>query len=120
MSSGKGPFLVAIIVHGGCWVAKFANNKYTSPMADALRDYGIATWNIEYRRADSKGGGWPGTFKDVANATDYLPKIAKKYSLNLNRVIVIGHSAGGHLALWLAGRHNLKPSSTLYVKNPLS
>ena len=61
-----------IIIHGGCWQSKFADIKNTSAFADALRDIGFATWNIEYRRQDNAVGGWPGTFKDVAHAADYL------------------------------------------------
>lgn len=110
---------VAIIIHGGCWVSKFADYSNIAALADALRDEGIATWNIEYRRTDNMGGGWPGTFQDVAAAADLLPTVAKKYSLDLSRVIIIGQSAGGHFALWLAGRHNLPVSSILYKKNPL-
>ncbi len=120
LPSGPGPYPVAIIIHGGCWVSSFANIQYTSALADALRDNGIATWNIEYRREDNQGGGWPGTFEDVANAADFLRNIANKYSLDLNDAIVVGHSAGGHLALWLAARHQLPLNSQLYTSNPLS
>ncbi|MGB6976971.1 MAG: alpha/beta hydrolase [Gammaproteobacteria bacterium] len=116
----KSPYPVAIIIHGGCWVSGFANIQNTAALADALRDMGIATWNIEYRREDNKGGGWPGTFEDVAHSADFLRKIARKYSLDLNRVIVIGHSAGGHLALWLAARHQLPTTSQLYTQQPLT
>ena len=116
-TSGLHP--VAIIIHGGCWLSTFADLKNTAALADALRKRGIATWNIEYRRIDQDGGGWPGTFKDVADATDFLRQIDKKYSLDLNKVIVIGHSSGGHLALWLAGRHRLPNTSILYQEKPL-
>src|SRR5579862_343786 len=70
---------VAIVIHSGCWVSKFADLKNSAALSDALRDEGIATWNIEYRRIDNPGGGWPGTFQDVAAAVDILPSIAKKY-----------------------------------------
>lgn len=113
------PYPVAIIIHGGCWVSSFADLQNTAALADAIRDMGIATWNIEYRREDNKGGGWPGTFEDIAKGADFLNKIANKYSLDLKRVIVIGQSAGGHLALWLASRHRLPADSQLYVKNPI-
>lgn len=116
--SGMHP--VAIVIHGGCWVSKFADLKNSAALSDALRDEGIATWNIEYRRIDNPGGGWPGTFQDIAAAVDILPSIAKKYSLDLSRVIVIGQSAGGHFALWVAARHNLPASSILYKKKPLT
>lgn len=118
VTSGKYP--VIMIIHGGCWISKFADFHNTEALADALRANGYATWNIEYRGEDNKGGGWTGTFDDVGNAADFLRTIEKKYSLDLSRVIVIGHSAGGHLALWLAGRRQLSPSSPVYKRNPLS
>src|SRR2546428_757437 len=65
---------------------------------------GYAAWNIEYRRIGNSGGGWPGTFLDIALATDYLRKLAPSYTLDPQCVIPIGHSAGGHLAFWLAAR----------------
>ncbi|QLH43406.1 MAG: alpha/beta hydrolase [Coxiellaceae bacterium] len=114
------PYPVAIIVHGGCWVSKFADLHYTAALADALRDSGIATWNIEYRRLDNSGGGWPGTFEDVGNAADFLRVIADKYSLDLNHVITVGESVGGQLALWLAARHRLPKNSQLYAVHPLN
>lgn len=120
LPSTQGPYPVAIIIHGGCWMSKFADLQNTAALADALRDLGIATWNIEYRRADNAGSGWPGMFNDVAQAADFLPKIADQYSLDLTRVIVIGQSAGGHLALWLAARHRLPSGSPLYTPKPLS
>jgi acetyl esterase/lipase len=120
LPQGRGPFPVVIIVHGGCWIANFTNIQNMTKLADALRDNGIATWNIEYRSVDNNGGGWPGTFQDVANATDFLRKIAPKYSLDLTHVVVVGYSAGGHLALWLAARHKLPESSQLYNPHPLA
>lgn len=62
LPDGPGPFPVAIVIHGGCWVSRFATLRNSAAFSDALRDAGIATWNIEYRRADSPGGGWPNTF----------------------------------------------------------
>ena len=91
--AGKGPFPVAIVIHGGCWM-KFADLYNTAPMADALRNAGVATWNIEYRRADQEGGGWPETFQDIAAAADHLRTLAGSYRLDLNKVIAVGHSAG--------------------------
>jgi len=88
-------------------------------MADALKAGGIATWNIEYRRLGQRGGGWPGTYLDVGRAVDYLTKLARQYPIDLDRVIVVGHSAGGHLAMWAAARSRLPTSSPLYVRNPL-
>ena len=119
LPSGSGPFPVAVVIHGGCWVTKFATLQNTSALSDALRDAGIATWNIEYRRLDNYGGGWPGTFTDIADATDRLRGIAKQHGLDLSRVITVGHSAGGHLALWAAARSRLPKESQLFRENPL-
>lgn len=116
---GKGPHPVVVLIHGGCWLAEVADLTYFSPMAEALTKKGVATWNIEYRRIGNEGGGWPGTFLDVGRATDHLRSIAKEHSLDLNRVVVAGHSAGGHLALWIAARKKLEPSSDVFVKDPL-
>jgi acetyl esterase/lipase len=119
LPKGSGPFPVALVIHGGCWVSTFATLQNTSAFADALREVGVATWNIEYRRLDNPGGGWPGTFADVAAAADQLGTLGSKYSLDLTRVVAVGHSAGGHLALWLAARSRLPASSVLYRKSPL-
>jgi acetyl esterase/lipase len=99
------PWPVAIVIHGGFWRAKY-DLTYIRPVCDALTAAGLATWNIEYRRIGHDGGGWPGTFEDVAAAADYLASIATQFSLDLKRVITIGHSAGGHLAFWLASEKN--------------
>ena len=118
MPKGKGPFPIAIVIHGGCWSAQY-DLAYMGNMSAALAKHGIAVWSIEYRRVGDAGGGWPGTFQDVAAAADYLRELAKQYPLNLTRVVVVGHSAGGHLALWLAARHKLPKSSELYSVGPL-
>ena len=89
------------------------------PLAAALTEEGIATWNIEYRRLGNDGGGWPGTFRDVASAADLLRTLAREHALDLTRVIAIGHSAGGHLAMWLAARPKMPQGSDVYSSNPL-
>jgi dipeptidyl aminopeptidase/acylaminoacyl peptidase len=91
------------MVHGGFWRSIYGL-KYLGHICAALTSVGIATWNIEYRRLGNPGGGWPGTFDDVSNAADYVGAVARDFNLDLNRTIAIGHSAGGHLALWLATR----------------
>jgi acetyl esterase/lipase len=108
---GTGAHPVAIIIHGGCWVTKFADARYMYPMAEALRQAGFATWTISYRRADEPGGGWPGTFLDVAETASQLRPLAARYRLDLSRVIATGHSAGAHLALWLAAQPQLPAAS---------
>jgi acetyl esterase/lipase len=119
MPDGAGPFPLAIVIHGGCWHAEVAGLDYMSPLADALRRAGIATWNVEYRRVGNAGGGWPGTFLDIAAATDLARTLAKDHPLDLGRVIAIGHSAGAHLALWDAARAKLPKQSALYRESPL-
>ena len=113
LPSTPGPYPVVIVIHGGCWVSRFATIQNSTAIADALRDAGFATWNIEYRRTDSPGGGWPNTFLDVARATDHLRMLAKQYRLDLTRTIALGHSAGGHLALWLAGADRVPAASEI-------
>ena len=115
-TAGKHP--VAIVIHGGCWMSQFGLG-YMGHLSAALTEAGFATWNIEYRRVGNPGGGWPGTYEDAAKATDYLREIADKYSLDLSRVIAVGHSAGGHLALLLGGRPQFKKDNPLYSANPL-
>lgn len=118
---GRGPFPVAIVVHGGCWYSPYASVRNSAPLADALASSGVATWNVEYRRYDQPGGGWPGTLRDVASAADHLRRIARAYSLDTSRVVAVGHSAGGQLALWLATRITLGAESPLRTSShPIS
>lgn len=113
LPKGAGPFPLAIIIHGGCWISTFATLQNTAALANALSDAGVATWNVEYRRLDNPGGGWPGTLLDVAAAADHVREIAKKYPIDASRAVAVGHSAGAHLALWLAARHRLPADSEL-------
>jgi len=114
-----GPHPVVVLIHGGCWLGMYPGVALTHPMAEALSVEGFAVWNIEYRRLGQDGGGYPGTFTDVADAADYLTVISEEYNLDLSDVIAAGHSAGGHLATWLAARENIDPGSDLYDENPL-
>jgi acetyl esterase/lipase len=88
-------------------------------VSDDLRRRGYAVWNLEYRRVGHQGGGYPGTFHDVANGTDFIRKIAPDYHLDLNNIIAVGHSAGGHLVLWLSGRSKINSESPLYSDDPM-
>jgi acetyl esterase/lipase len=119
LPKGPGPHPVAIIIHGGCWLAEYGLS-YMGHLSANLTEAGVATWSIEYRRVGNEGGGWPGTFEDAALATDYVRTLAKTYPLDLNRVVAVGHSAGGHLVLWLAARHRLPKDHSLYSANPLA
>lgn len=97
---GDGPFPVAVLLHGGYWTAMFDRRSMT-PLADDLLARGYAVWNADYRRLGD-GGGWPATFEDTAAAVDAVADLDP--ALDLARVAVIGHSAGGHLAAWAAHR----------------
>lgn len=118
LPSGTGPFPLAVVIHGGCWRRSIAAYTFMSDFSSALNQAGWATWNIEYRGVDDAGGGWPGTFLDVAAAVDYVPVLAQSHALDLSRLTVIGHSAGGHLALWAASRNHLPAQSVLFRANP--
>jgi acetyl esterase/lipase len=114
---------VAVVLHGGCWKARHGNLvadvQNTAPLASALTGFGIATWNVEYRRIDQPGGGWPGTFEDVARGIDYLRVLAASYPLDLARVVIVGHSAVGHLGTWVAARTRLPRHSQFLSDDPL-
>lgn len=103
---GAGPHPVAVVVHGGCWLS-IADLTYMRHLSAALVAEGWAAWNLEFRRSDDSGGGWPGTFQDVGAGTDHLRELASRFPLDLGRVITVGHSSGGQLALWLAARPGL-------------
>lgn len=108
---------VVVFFHGGWWESGY-DLGYAGYLCDALKREGIATWSVEYRRVGSTGGGWPMTFHDAANGTDFLATLAKTYPLDLAHCVTMGHSAGGHLAFWVAGRHHIEPSSELYEPRP--
>ncbi|MFB7142519.1 alpha/beta hydrolase family protein [Gottfriedia sp. NPDC056225] len=109
---GTGPHPVAVVIHGGFWKSMFAVDLMDA-VAEDLTKRGIATWNIEYRRVGNIGGAYPGTLNDVANATDFIETIGEQYDLDLTKVVAMGHSAGGQLAFWLAGRYRLQEDSIL-------
>jgi acetyl esterase/lipase len=115
----NGPHPVVVLIHGGCWRADFSSLRGFAPTADQLKAAGYATWNIGYRRLGQTGAGWPGTYQDVGHAVDHLRAIASEHRLDLNRVVVMGHSAGGHLAMWVAARSRLPKESPLYMADPL-
>jgi acetyl esterase/lipase len=101
LPNGKGPHPVAIVIHGGYWRARY-DLRHIGHFCVALAEAGVAAWSLEYRRIGNAGGGYPGTFDDVRAGASHLAKIAKERSLDLKHVVATGHSAGGHLALWLA------------------
>lgn len=99
-ASEGGPFPCVILIHGGFWRERWDRTLMT-PMAIDLARQGYAALNVEYRRVGQDGGGWPGTFDDIAAAADALADIAE---IDPARLAAVGHSAGGHLALWLGAR----------------
>jgi acetyl esterase/lipase len=107
---------LVVLIHGGCWQAEY-DLKHVAAAAAALASGGFAVWTIEYRRVGNPGGGWPGTFDDVGRGVDYVRDLAVQHPrIDLTRVVLVGHSAGGQLALWAASRkqgemNGLFPSS---------
>ena len=112
LPNSPGTHPIIILIHGGYWRARYGLDLMNG-LAEDLAQRGYIAWNIEYRRVGDPGGGWPGTLLDVALATDYIRTLAPTYAVNLQRVIPIGHSAGGHLAFWLAAR----PRIPLFAPN---
>ena len=97
----KPPFALVINIHGGYWRAKY-NLEHAGHLCAALPLEGLATANLEYRRVGNEGGAWPGTFEDLRSAYQFLVQNSKKHNLDASRIVVMGHSAGGQLALCLA------------------
>lgn len=119
LPEGNGPFPMVMNIHGGFWRAQY-DLTHAGHLCAALSRKGIATWNIEYRRLGHRGGGWTGTFEDVGRAADSLRTLAEQYPLDLSHVVVMGHSAGGHLALWVGARPAFKRTHSLYVPEPFA
>jgi len=98
---GDGPHPLVVVIHGGYWQAIY-NLTHAGHLCVDLAGHGIVTWNVEYRRIGDPGGGWPGALDDVVLALDHVRELEHGYSVDLGRVAVIGHSAGGQLALLAA------------------
>jgi pimeloyl-ACP methyl ester carboxylesterase len=105
LPGGAGHRGVVVVIHGGYWRSKYGA-ELGEPLAADLAGHGFAAWNLEYRRAGN-GGGWPFTFQDILAGIDKLADLAGPYALDLAKVVALGHSAGGHLAVWAAGRDRL-------------
>lgn len=113
LPKGVRPHRLVVFFHGGCWMAQYGLDPvggFSRALAD---ETGLAVLSVEYRRVGEEGGGWPGTFLDAAAALDFVDDLALRAPVSRQRVVVAGHSAGAHLALWLAARAGLPPGDPL-------
>ena len=111
----KGPFPLLFVVHGGFWQSQY-DLTHIGHLCAAFTSKGIITCNIEYRRIGNPGGGWPGTFQDISLATHrVVNSTSSDPRFDHARTAILGHSAGGHLALWLAGSHRISDGSPLHI-----
>ena len=108
---------VVVLLHGGCWLEQYSV-EHIHPLAEALAGLGFAVWAPEYRRIGEPGAGWKGTFEDVSTAVDHLRGLGY-LPMDLSRVALLGHSAGGHLALWAAARAGFSDTHPLFTPDPL-
>src|ERR1700721_3840860 len=107
LPEGKG-HAVAIVIHGGYWRARY-DLRHIGHFCVGLAKAGIAAWCLEYRRLGNAGGGFPGTFDDVRAGAAHLEKVASERNVDMKRVVATGHSAGGHLVLWLGKQRGVGP-----------
>lgn len=113
LPKGTRPYRLVVFFHGGCWMAQFGLEPVGGFCRALADETGLAVLNVEYRRVGEEGGGWPGTFLDAAAALDFVDELSTKAPVSRQRVIVAGHSAGAHLALWLAARAGLPSEDPL-------
>jgi acetyl esterase/lipase len=119
---GKGPFPLLFVVHGGFWQSTY-DLKHIGHLCAAFTYRGTITCSLEYRRLGDPGGGYPGTFQDITHATNHILETAKSNPrFNHAHTAILGHSAGGHLALWLTSSHRVPPTSPLHTiqKQPVT
>lgn len=110
---GGKKFPLVVFFHGGWWLGEY-DLGYAGFLCAALKRADVAVWSVEYRRVGDEGGGWPGTFQDAAAGCDFAAQLATTYPLDMERMVLAGHSAGGHLAFWCAGRQHVPESSPIY------
>lgn len=117
----NGPRPLVVVVHGGFWKAEF-DRAHAGPQSVGLVDAGYVVATVDYRRVGQPGGGWPGTFDDLAALTDAVPELVKTAlpdRVDTTRTVLVGHSAGAHLAAWAAARHRLPKESSWRRSDPL-
>ena len=118
LPEGEGPAPVVVFISGGCYVTRFGGPTQVRPALDQLTRDGVAVWSVGYRRTDENAS-FPDLFDDVATGIDRIRTEAERLHLDLDRIVFVGHSAGGHLALWAAGRDRLPRNSPLWRANPV-
>lgn len=121
LPSGVAPAPLVVVVHGGFWMAEF-DRAHTGPQSVGLAEAGYVVATVDYRRIGQPGGGWPGTFDDLAALTDAVPSLiadALPERVDRTRTVLVGHSAGAHLAAWAAARHRLPNESPWQRPHPL-
>jgi len=110
--SSEGPAPLVVLIHGGCWLNSY-DVVHSHAMSMALNEQGYAVWSLEYRRIGDVGGGWPGTFEDIAAGIDHVGLLDNR-GVDTQRVVLMGHSAGGHLALWASARQQFAAGQAFY------
>lgn len=99
---------VVVVIHGGFWSRRAADYSIMSGLSQALFESGFAVWNVEYGRVGEVQGGWPHTLEHIAAAVDHVETLAQDYAIDASKLGVLGHSAGGQLAIWSVGRSDLQ------------
>ncbi len=107
LPKGVRPYRLVVFFHGGCWLSEYGLEPVGGFCRALADETGLAVLSVEYRRVGEEGGGWPGTFHDAAAALDFVDELSTRAPVSRQGVIVAGHSAGAHLALWLAARAGL-------------
>jgi acetyl esterase/lipase len=118
-ADAAGPLPIVVFIHGGCWESEY-DLSHANAIVSAVTALGVATWSIEYRRVGQQDGGWPNTLLDAGRGVDFVRDIAAAHAVDLSRVIVMGHSAGGHLALWTVARRRVPRGSDAFMDDPIA
>ena len=116
--AGDGPHPVVVFISGGCYITRYGGPAQVRPVLSQLRQDGVAVWSVGYRRTDEDAA-FPDLFSDVATGIDLIRREAPRLNLDLNRVVFVGHSAGGHFALWASARDRLPADSLLNRPDPV-